>query len=179
VKLLRSWPASVPEGRSHVIDSIKRLVIDQQHYGRLTQIDDDVLLLEWDVAAGREELLRFAELAQGTPGRVLVAPYRIYPAAIWAHRSWDGVGAGTISPNGARPVETGDLFCNLFGFGMVYLPRGLIRRYAGAGWSTHFGDVQFSMWHHAHIAREVPIAWNVRPVHLNYLIPELGDSDDG
>lgn len=162
-----------------MVDDVERLVIDNHHYGPLADVDDDVLLLEWDIAVGQEELRHFASRAAKTPDRVLVAPYRIYadvynlPADVWAHRAWNGDGVGTISPNGALPVRDGAPSCNLFGLGMVYLPRTVIQAYFKTCWGAQFGDTQFSMWHYQHIAREVPIAWEVRPVHLNYLIPEV------
>jgi len=186
MRLLRSWPAVIPDNnRNYVVDGIERLIISNHHYGALAEVDDDVLLLEWDIAVGQEELRRFAELARVTPGRVLVSPYRIYadtyglPADIWAHRWWDGTGAGTVTPIGAHSVQTGDPFCQLFGLGMVYLPRDLHRRFVEASWASHFGDKEFSMWHYERVEHDVPICWDVRPVHLNYLIPDLGDSNDG
>jgi len=184
LRLLRSWPAVIPDNnRSYVVDSIERLVISNHHYGALAAVDDDVLLLEWDMAVGQEELRQFAHHARLDPGRVLVAPYRIYadayniPADIWAHRRWDGRGMGTVSPDGATPIRDGDPFCNLFGLGMVYLPRDLVQRYVLGGFATHFGDKEFSMWHYQYVTKDVPVAWEVRPVHLNYLIPDLGDVD--
>jgi hypothetical protein len=179
VKLLRSWPAVIPEGRGHVVDSIERFMIDRYDYRPLTTVGDDVLLLEWDIAVGQTELKAFATRARATPDDVLVAPYRIYadtyglPDDIWAHRWWDGDGAGTVSPNGARPVATGDPTCNLFGLGMVYLPQALIKAHVTECWSAQFGDTQFSMWHYQNVKQDVPVMWDVRPVHLHYLIPEI------
>jgi hypothetical protein len=185
MRLVRSWPVRIPEGRAHVVDEIERLVIDNHHYGPLAAIDGDILLLEWDVAVGQEDLRHFARHALQDPARVLVAPYRIYadtyglPADIWAHRRWDGTGAGTVTPVGATGVSTGDPTCNLFALGMAYLPRSLVRRFCADGWSTHFGDKEFSMWHYQRVNREVPICWDVRPVHLNYLIPDLEEEHRG
>jgi hypothetical protein len=151
----------------------------------LASVDDDMLLTEWDIAVGQEDLRTFARRAGATPGRVLVAPYRIYadvynlPRDVWAHRHWDGTGADTVTPVGARSVATGDPVCNLFGLGMVYLPRALVRGFLDEGYATHFGDKEFSMWHWSRVAREVPICWDVRPVHLNYLIPDLEEEPHG
>lgn len=176
MRLIRSWPRAIPAGRGHVVDDIERLVIDNHHYGPLADLDDDVLLLEWDIAVGQKDLVHFAAHARKEPDRVLVAPYRIYadtynlPDDIWAHRHWDGTGIGTVNPIGAKPIQTLDPTCNLFGLGMCYLPRELTRRFAAVSWSSHFGDTEFSMWHFAHVASEVPICWDVRPVHLNYLL---------
>jgi hypothetical protein len=159
------------------------LVIDHHDYKPLAAIDDDVLLLEWDIAVGQEDLRHFAEHAAQDPDRVLVAPYRIYadayqlPADVWAHRSWDGNGIGTVSPNGATPVETDAPFCNLFGLGMVYLPRLVHRRFAAVSWAAHFGDTSLSIWHYEHVAKDVPICWDVHPVHLHYLSYELEGAD--
>jgi hypothetical protein len=179
MRLVRSWPARIPPGRSHVVDDMDRLVIDNCDYTPLAELDEDCLLIEWDIAVDREGLRSFAERARAAPDRVLVAPYLLYadayhlPADIWAHRRWDGTGSGTTSPTGARPVATGDPVCNLFGFGMAHLPRDLVRRFVESRWSAHFGDVEFSMWHHARVTREVPICWEARPVHLNYRSVDL------
>lgn len=179
MRLLRSWPKVIPPGRSYVQDGMERLLIEQHDYRPLGSIDDSVLLLEWDVATDREDLERFAARAREHPERVLVAPYRIpadlyhLPAPCWAHRRWDGTGAGTVVPVGAMPIQTGDPVCNLFGLGMCYLPRALVRRFLAEGYSTHFGDKEFSMWHYQRVAAEVAVCWDVRPVHLNYVIPEL------
>lgn len=173
MRLLRSWPFQAPPGRPHVVDTIERLVIDNHHYGLLSEVDDDVLLLEWDIAVSRDDLLLFAEHAKQAPDEVLVAPYLLYPQGQWAHRSWQGQGPGAV---GARPVETSDPTCNLFGLGLIYLPRRVIKGFAASGWSSHWGDCELSMWHYRHVSRTVRIAWDVRPVHLHYELPkELTD----
>lgn len=185
MKIVRSWPRVIPEGRNYVVDQIPRLIIENHDYKPLAAIDDDLLLIEWDIAVGQEDLRHFAAHAAEDPDRVLVAPYRIYadaynlPADIWAHRRWDGTGAGTISPTGAVPVATGDPVCNLFGLGMVYLPRVIHQEFADLAKSSHFGDTQISMWHYQFVAEDVPICWDVRPVHLHYHSHELEGATDG
>ncbi len=166
MKLLRSWPDVIPPGRGYVVDDIERLVIANHQYRALADVDDDVLLLEWDIAVGKEDLEAIARRAGQRPDRVLVAPYRIYvPHGIWAHRTWAGEGPGA---HGAGPVAERAEFCNLFGLGLVYLPHDLIVGFIESGWARHFGDVQFSMWHYLHVAKEVPIDWAIRPVHLHH-----------
>jgi hypothetical protein len=179
MRLLRSWPQSIPEGRSYVVDDIERLVISNHHYGPLADIDESVLLLEWDIACGQEDLTQFVKRISAHPDRVIVAPYRIYadtynlPYDVWAHRAWNGDGSGTVIPHGAFPVRDGAPICNLFGLGMVYLPQAVLRSYFAACAGAQFGDTQFSMWHYQQVAHDVPIAWEVRPVHLNYLTPKI------
>jgi hypothetical protein len=164
VKLVRSWPAAVPPQRAHVVDAIEHLTIDGYDYSPLRQAHDDVLLLEWDIAVSQEDLRAFAEQAQASPEDLLVAPYRLYPEGsgwpvpVWAHRR-----------DYLTFVEEGEPTCVMFGLGMIYLPKRLIDAFDG----QVFDDGRFSEWHHSTVGKPVPIAWNVRPVHLNYRIPEL------
>ena len=149
-----------------MVDQIPQLVIENHDYRSLLDIDEDVVLLEWDIAVSREDLESFVGMAQMKPSGVLVAPYRLYtPEPVWAHRTWPG---DSLTPQGAVPVWTGKPACNLFGLGMAYLPRDIVRKFCKSGWANHFGDVEFSMWHYHNVAAEVPITWAVRPVHLNY-----------
>jgi hypothetical protein len=173
VKLLRSWPAKIPAGRSFVVDAMPKLVLDGYDYAPLAEVDDDVLLLEWDIAVDRDGLERFILAVQDDPGRVLVAPYRLYvstlhshplPRPRWVHRRGDGT-----------HVEEGEPVCGLFGFGMTYFPRGLARRFlAERPPGRVFSDADFSQWHHRQVAAEVPIIWDVRPMHLHFKVGALG-----
>jgi hypothetical protein len=173
MRILRSWPATVPAGRAHVVDNIERLVMDGYDYRVLGDVNDDVLLLEWDIAVGLEDLERFAAAATEDPGRVLVAPYRLYSYASgrphlgrWAHRRYEGDPA----TGHLRHVDENDTACHLFGLGMTYLPRDITQAFLAA-WDGRVCDVSLSGWHYRNITPEVPIAWDVRPVHLHYDIP--------
>jgi hypothetical protein len=169
VRLLRTWPRRIPEGRNYVIDDVERLVVHQYDARALATVGDDVLVIEWDIAVSREDLALFADTARATPGRVLVAPYRLYPPAyglrepIWSPRTMPG----------NVPVQPGDQVCHYFGFGMTYLPQALLERFAGT-WlrqnpAGNLTDETFSGWHYRTVAeRDVPVCWNVRPVHLHY-----------
>lgn len=170
---MRSWPSRPPAGRARVEDSIERLVIDGYDYRPLGDVGDDVLLLEWDIAVGRDELARFAARAAADPGRVIVAPYPIYrstiglhdiPQPVWPFRRYlDGEQA-------TRFVAPGDSHCHLFALGMAYLPQSVVRGFLD-DWPGHFSDVSFSGWHYRNVEREVPIAWDCPAVHLNYTVP--------
>ena len=72
MRLLRSWPAEVPDGRAHVVDGMDRLVIKDFRYDPwLNDVIDSVLLTEWDIAVGRDELLRFMHHAKAFPDHSL------------------------------------------------------------------------------------------------------------
>ena len=175
MKLIRSWPAHPPEGRARVDDGIERLINDKYDYRVLGDIGDDVLLLEWDIAVGRDELARFAERAQENPDRVIVAPYPIYRSTIglrdavrpvWPMRRYE---QGELTMRYVQPTDT---HCHIFALGMTYLPAAIVKAFL-ADCPGHFNDVSFSGWHYRNITQEVPIAWDCPAVHLNYTLPEL------
>lgn len=174
MRLIRSWPEKVPEGRSYVVDQLERLVMKDYDYHCLESVDDDVLLLEWDLAIGRDELARFAERAKASPDRVLVAPYPIYRSTLGLHDLSRAVypfrlyNPGNSSMRWCTPA---DPTCHTFGFGVTYLPRLLVKRYLADTGPAMFNDVTFSQWHYLNADdREVPIAWDCPAVHLNYEI---------
>ena len=184
MKLLRSWPFRIPDDRNYVVDDVPRLIIDNCDYRSLGEVEDDVLMIEWDIAVNRADLLTFAEVARRTPSDVLVAPYEIpsdlyhLPAPVSAHRQWEWDGSNSVIPVGAWPVQPDDETCNLFGLGMVYLPYALVCGFLDSGYATHFGDVEFSMWHYKNVSRTVPILRSVHPVHVNYMAANLAKEMD-
>jgi len=144
-------------------------------YCVLDRVDDDVVLIEWDMAVGRDELRAFIDLAAAGRSMPLVAPYVLYESTsgaphnrpVWAHRRF------THGDQHARFITEDDTATHLFGFGLVYLPRLLVKRwlYENHG---HFNDSSFSSWHYRHGDEpEVQIAWGVRPVHLHYDISKI------
>lgn len=173
MRLLRSWPATVPAGRAYVQDNMPRLVMDRFDYRPvLDEINDDVLLIEWDLAIGKEDLAEFARRAKAAPEDVLVAPYRLYHASsgkdrvkpVWVHRRYES--------GGLVHVQEGDPVCHLWGLGMTYLPRDIVRAFLDAGdWTL--SDGALSGWHYRHVRPNVPITWDIRPVHLHYQIPPI------
>jgi hypothetical protein len=171
VRLIRTWPRTIPKGRTgYVVDGIERLIIHRYDARAMIGLQADLIALEWDIATSKEDLALFATRARADPSRVLVAPYRLYPevnrgldAAIWAHRREPG----------NVPVTPADPVCHRFGFGMVYLPRALLEAFAD-DWLArnpygNLTDETFSGWHYQTQADpDVPICWDVRPVHLHY-----------
>jgi len=167
---VRSWPTDPPAGRAHVVDDLPRLNIFRHDLAtdpRLYTLQQDILLLEWDVALEPLERRRFEQLVAEAPDQVQVAPYRLYPTStglsepVWAHRA---------GRHGERWISFGEPTCDHFGFGLVYLPWALVLRYLEAGpinsQTSWFNDSNFSLWHYAQVGRPVPVHWEVRPVHL-------------
>lgn len=185
VKLVRSWPGNIPEGRAYVVDDIPKFVMggdgDRQFdYRRLVDLDDDIVLIEWDIAVGGQDLAKFMQRAKAEPDQVRVAPYLLYRGGrntragrpqipFWVHRIRTQRVRAWASPE--------DTHCQMFGFGLVYLPAALLRAFvAQMQPNTHFGDSEFSRWHMRNAPqhlRDVPIDWDISVVHLHYELPEV------
>lgn len=160
--MVRSWPAVIPAGRGYVTDILPRAVMDNHDYRPvLDGLDDDVIIAEWDIAFGLEDIERFAAACEAEPGKARVAPYRLYPAStglaspVWAHRDIDGTW-----------ISDGEPACDLFGFGLVYLPLAIVRQHLT---DTHgaVSDDTFSRWHHRRYG-PTAVQWDVRLTHLHY-----------
>ncbi|TKG58896.1 hypothetical protein [Prauserella endophytica] len=142
-------------------------MIQDFDYRSLGLVDDDVVMLEWDIAVSKEHLERFIERAHNDPHQVLAAPYLLYnpDGTVWAHRRY-------TAPGSRRYVREHEPFCHLFGLGMTYLPRRIVREFL-ASHPGPFSDTSLSVWHyHNAPTTEVPIAWECRPIHLHYDLPE-------
>jgi len=91
MRLIRSWPKEIPEHRAYVEDDAERFVMEDFSYEGLGAIDDDILLLEWDVAVSKEDLAYFAATAARTPKDVLTTAYKLYfrgsKRLIWESRA--------------------------------------------------------------------------------------------
>ncbi len=181
MKLIRSWPANIPEGRSYVVDDLDRFIMGADDdpnfdYRRLVELDDDVVLIEWDIAVGGEQLATFMARAKAEPDRVRVAPYLLY-------RSGGHNGAPQVpfychrvrQPGTKTWVTPADPICHMFGFGLVYLPHALLKAFAATmRQGDRFDDTTFSRWHmRCSKHRDVPIDWDCHAVHLHYRTPEV------
>src|SRR6185312_1555996 len=125
MRLVRSWPRRIPAGRQGVTDTLEKLVIDEFDYTPLGAIDDDVLLLEWDMLALHDELHDFMTACYEHPQRVRVAPYPLFHVdergPVWCHRR--------VTSWGDRWIQWQEPYCDFFSFGMTYLPRQLVRAF--------------------------------------------------
>ena len=178
MKLVRSWPVTIPEGRSYVVDDIPKFLMGDGAagdapfcYRRLANLNDDVVLIEWDIAIGGEQLRTFMQRAHDEPDKVRVAPYLLYRG-----RSQHPFYVHRVREPGMRTwVKPGDPYCHLFGFGLIYLPRQMIADFVAAlKPGAKFGDTEFSHWHfRTYAKRQVPIDWDCHAIHLHYQTPEV------
>lgn len=179
MKIVRSFPPQakvLQRTSSFVEDQFPRCYVMNYDHAPLEEFKDDIVLLEWDIAVARDDLETFCWTASHTPGRVMVAPYRLYPRSL-PELPPEGVYAHRQVTNSVtwltRYATTADSVCDLFGFGMVYLPHELIRAYLeaaekGKTLDHRMTDANFSLWHYQQKLGPVPINWAVKPVHLNY-----------
>jgi hypothetical protein len=167
---IRTYPPGRPgqwHGRNYVIDHATRWVhMDRDYLPVLAGVADDTVLLEWDIAVSLEDRQTFARHIAREPDRIQVAPYLLYPAStslprpVWAHRRITELGD-------AQWVDDDEPGCDLFGFGMVYLPLDLVTAYL-ATCPAGSNDNDFSRWHHDTVGERVPIRWDCYPIHLHY-----------
>lgn len=181
MKWIRSFPQTIPAGRAYVVDDLPRLLLTDYDYTPLGALDDDICLIEWDMAISREMREDFALYARGAGEKPLVAPYRLYEAReqpVYAHRLLSASGEESWVANER------DCYADYIGLGLVYLPRTLIRGFLAApapargrspflpseaGYNDlRFTDQTLSIWLRHTQGRRTRIAWDVRPIHLHY-----------
>lgn len=102
--LTHAWPDHL-HGRPCILDSeiLPRLHMENWDYNTCPFPDEDICMLEWDVALDRLEREMFAEFAMDSPNAVAVAPYHL---------------------NDGRLLDRG--------FGCVYLPRWTTKQFQGS-----------------------------------------------
>jgi hypothetical protein len=178
MRLVRSFPALVPPGRNYIVDDADRHLNAGYSYRGLVSFGDGLVHLDWDMAVSREDLEAFVDRARQAPQRVLVGPQRVdvgdgrrhLTKPVWNMRRYVG--------RGLEHVQEGDPTCDLYGFGMVYLPHALLAGFE-ARWrrelddgSIRFDDTGFAGWA-TWEQGPAAIDWQVRPVHLHYRISEV------
>lgn len=179
MRLIRSFPATIPFGRSYIVDDAERHLNEDYSYRGLAAYGDDLIHLDWDMAVGREDLEHFAEHAREEPDRVLVGPQRVdvgdgrrgLTRPMWNMRRY-------LGPDRMVGSVPGDEECDLYGFGLVYLPGKLLRAFEDhwraeldAG-TVRFDDTGFAGWTSTEVG-PARMCWHVHPVHLHYRISEV------
>lgn len=188
MRLVRSWPLKPPDDHPRIFDNCDRVYIPTIDYSPLADLDDDLIHLDWDVAAGQHELRAFAERCLDEPERVRTAPTMSYNTR---QRRWQ---KGSETPStwmvwhfndGTRTLlEEGEPTCDLCAFGLIYLPSWTLKGFVKAlneypekwGRSRHFGDINFCHWYRTVTAGQgIAVEWDINPVHMNYSIKDTLD----
>ena len=177
MKLIRSFPREIPTGNpggcNHVIDDAERMVNWNYDYSGLLAYQDDIVQIDWDTAVSREDLVIFAERAKLTPESVLVAPMPIYPdnRPGLTKPHWNCCRRiNPVTPDLLREVDRNDSECDLFGFGMIYLPLKMIQGFALT--TRFFSDRGFAEWHNNQHG-SAKLIWDIHPIHLHYQISQV------
>lgn len=174
MNIVRVVPKRIPKNRNYVVDSLDKIEIQNYDMHFLTEIEDDIILLEWDIAVAYHDLNNFVAHCRDAPNLVHVAPYILYPISleelrgpVWAHRHMVNE-----MPLQLAWVDYGDPVCDLFSTGMIYIPKDIAHRLGESDdlihWHFNLTDAKFAFWHYYKIQKKVPIHWDVRPVHLHY-----------
>jgi hypothetical protein len=177
MRIIRSFPVTVPDGRAYVVDDAERMYNANFSYRGLVAVDDDVIHLDWDQAVGRADLVTFAGRCKAYPDQARVVPVLVDLAArpglavpVWNCRVYVG--------DRLRYVERGDPTADLFGFGMVYLPRKALAEFEDEfrteldDGTVRFDDTGWSGWY-TRTHGPVPIDWDIHCVHLHYRMSEV------
>lgn len=159
MRVIRSFPDDGPvPGRAYVSDYIERLYNRPFDYSGLKQYNDDVVLLEWDIAVSKPDLDGFIERAKGD--WPIVAPFLARDGSKYMH--W------RTEDYGLRPIVRNEPDCDLFGFGLVYFPAWVIRECPiGYGGSSIMSDGTLPRWLQEQESRPIPVDWSVTVVHLH------------
>jgi hypothetical protein len=180
MRLVRSWPADPPGEHARCVDALERVLTPPFDYAPLAGLEADVIHLDWDIAADPALLARFAGRAAEDPDRVLVGPYLTWPGSrhgsdpsprdlpgpVWTAKVYED-----RTETAMRYVTETDVFADLWGFGLVYLPHmWLVAFLLDQG--GKMGDMEFSGWYYRQ-AGPARLAWDCVPFHLNFPAPVL------
>ncbi len=172
MRLIRTFPATIPMGRAYVVDDMERVVNEGYSYRGLAALGDDVVHLDWDQAVDLEDLERFVDRCQRYPAYARVVPVRVTKAA--RPGLSDAVWNCRVNVGGRmRYAQKTDGRADLWGFGMVYIPGKALAEFEDTfregldDGSVRFDDTGFSGWYTKAHGPAV-IDWDIRCVHLHY-----------
>lgn len=183
MKLIRAVPEKIPDNRNYVVDQLDTFPMSNYDMHFLKELNDDVILLEWDIAVAHHDLVNFIIHARNAPNLVQVAPYILYPTStdlpdtVWAHRTMV-----REIPLQLDWIDYGQPVCDLFSTGMIYLPKHIIDLSTEADslitWHDNLNDSKLAFWYYYHIKKKVPVHWDIRPIHLHYSVDRIYDEPD-
>lgn len=182
MKLLRLLPEHIPEKRNYVIDQLDTMTIWNYDMSPVADLNDDVILLEWDMAVAYHDLVNFIIHARSAPHLVHVAPYVLYPVStdlvtpVWAHREMV-----REIPLQLNWIDYGEPVCDIFSTGMVYLPGDVLKEASNTetiSWQPNLTDSKLAFWYYYNIGKKIPVHWDVRPIHLHYSVERIYDEPD-
>jgi hypothetical protein len=171
-------PETIPPYRNYVVDQIDQVPIWDYDMACLAELNDDLILLEWDIVVAHHDLVNFIQHARMSPDRVQVAPYVLYPIStdldgpVWAHRNMIHE-----VPLQLSWVDFGESTCDLFSTGMIYIPQKILRDCVDdvdhIAWQKNLTDSKLAFWHYHKVGKPVPIHWDIRPIHLHYSVEDV------
>jgi hypothetical protein len=193
------WYRTMPfnaqsKGRSFVIDDPQQVTAfyhDGYNSYRpvMEHLHTDAVLLDWDMAISREDRWRFEQHIADDPDHVHIAPYPLYrgprhtdiPPGEFRYAAFPAESVRDQLP-GMHPeyresdredfhIVEGESHAASFGFGCIYLPLYIVKRFLDEVPTPQVSDGLFSVWHY-HTFGEVPVHWDVRPIHLNYSVDD-------
>jgi len=165
IPVYRTFPRNMPIGRKYVHDNRtpKKMMTEYDYLPVLQELDESCILIEWDIAYEPDAMNTFIEYCMAEPERIHVAPFRLWPIStalegpVWVHRHWEPMWW----------INRYDPFCQLFGFGFIYLPIDIVKKYLETK-PERTDDTVFSKWHYLNVQHDVPVHWSVNLTHLHW-----------
>lgn len=171
MRIIRSFPKTIPPNRAYIMDQYERFYNQDYGYAGFQEVvnQDDIVLLEWDVAVDQPNLRRFIRYCEDNPDWPCVAPYHKTEddELHWMHFRKIG-----MTPHGGelwRPIYQGEPDCDQFGPGLSYFPKGILNGCPNqdAG-SQVLNDGLISRYLRSLPQwRPIPIHWDVHVTHLH------------
>lgn len=171
MRIVRSFPRVIPPNRAYIVDQLERFYNQDYGYAGFQQVtaEDDIILLEWDIAIDQPNLRRFIRHCETQPDWPVTAPYHKTEDDIvhWMHFRKTG-----MSPHGGelwRPIFEGERDCDQVGTGIMYFPQGILDGCpnSDAG-SQVLNDGLISRYLRSLPQwKPVPIMWDITVTHLH------------
>jgi hypothetical protein len=133
--------------------------------------EDGLIIVEQDILVDDQTVDSFMRKAEGKD--VVVYPYKIYPVTtgwdhpVYAHRIVTQGDRSKCDIISARWIEKGEPYCDLYGFGFVYIKRrlwDLIAPRINKHWRTLDANFSIRTWC---LGIKAEVLWDYEPEHLH------------